>query len=74
MPRALIGLALILVAMPAQAQTGEENAAQCANNDADTRIRGCTALINSGKENQANLAIAYTNRGIAENKKGASVS
>jgi tetratricopeptide (TPR) repeat protein len=74
MPRVLIGLALLLVAMPAWspawAQTREESAAQCANNDADTRIKGCTALINSGQESQANLVILYTNRGVGENKKG----
>lgn len=70
MPRALILLALLLVAMPAWAQTRDENAAQCANIDADTRIKGCTGLINSGRESQANLAVAYTNRGVGENKKG----
>jgi tetratricopeptide (TPR) repeat protein len=70
MPRVLILLALVLVAMPARAQTRDENAAHCANADADTRIKGCTALINSGQENKENLVIAYTNRGIGENKKG----
>jgi tetratricopeptide (TPR) repeat protein len=70
MPRVLIGLALLLAAMPAWAQTREENAALCAKTDADTRIKGCTALINSGQESPANLAVAYNNRGIGENKKG----
>jgi tetratricopeptide (TPR) repeat protein len=70
MPRLVILLALVLGAMPARAQTRDENAARCANTDADTRIKGCTALINSGQENHANLAVAYTNRGIGENKKG----
>ena len=70
MLRVLILLALVLVAMPAWAQTRDENAARCANADADIRIKGCTALINSGQENKENLVIAYTNRGIGENKKG----
>jgi tetratricopeptide (TPR) repeat protein len=74
MPRVLIGLALLLVAMPAWspawAQTRDENAAQCANTDADTRIKGCTGLINSGQESRENLVISYTNRAIGENKKG----
>jgi tetratricopeptide (TPR) repeat protein len=70
MTRALISLALVLVAMPASAQTRDENVAQCTNTDADARIKGCTALINSGQENPANLAVSYANRGIGENKKG----
>jgi tetratricopeptide (TPR) repeat protein len=70
MPRVLVGLAFMLVATPACAQTRDESAAQCANNDADTRIKGCTALINSGRESRENLVIIYANRGIGENKKG----
>jgi tetratricopeptide (TPR) repeat protein len=70
MARLFILLALVLVAVPARAQTRDESAAQCANTDADTRIKGCTALINSGQENQANLAVEYANRAIGENKKG----
>jgi len=70
MSRTLILFALVLVATPAWAQSRDENAAHCANTDADTRIKGCTGLINSGQENQANLAVAYTSRGIGENKKG----
>lgn len=70
MPRVLIGLALMLSAIPAWAQTRDDNAALCAKSDADARIRGCTALINSGQETPANLAISYTNRAIGENKKG----
>ena len=70
MPRVLIGLALVLAAMPAFAQTHDENVAACMKTDADIRIKGCTALINSGQETQANLAILYSNRAIGENKKG----
>lgn len=74
----MIGLALAVVALsamtviapPARAQTRDESAAQCMQTDADTRIAGCTALINSGQETQDNVAVAYNNRGIGENKKG----
>jgi tetratricopeptide (TPR) repeat protein len=41
----------------------------CENKDktfpADLAIGGCTALIQSGTENQKNLAIAFMNRGLA---------
>ena len=70
MSRLLIGLALLLAATPAFAQTRDENAALCMQTDADARIKGCTALINSGQETRANLAILHTNRAIGENKKG----
>ncbi len=70
MLRVLIGLALLLAAIPAWAQTPEENAALCMKTDADARIKGCTALINAGQQSPANLAVLYSNRAIGENKKG----
>jgi tetratricopeptide (TPR) repeat protein len=70
MRRILIGLALTLIAIPAWAQTRDENRAQCMSDDLDTQISGCTADIQSGLETvPADLAIAYYNRGRAyENK------
>jgi len=70
MPRVLIGLALLLVATPAWAETPEENVALCMKSDADARIKGCTALINAGQQTPANLATLYSNRAIGENKNG----
>jgi tetratricopeptide (TPR) repeat protein len=61
----------MLGAIPAWAQTRDENVAQCIKTDADTRIRGCTALINSGQETPTNLAVSYSNRAIGENKRAA---
>ena len=67
----LIGLTLIVLALPAWAQTKGESEAQCGvNTDPDTRISGCTALIQSGQQTTENLAISYNNRGIGYNRKG----
>lgn len=38
---------------------------QCKDANSDQAIAGCTAIIQGGKESNANLAIAFTNRGIA---------
>jgi tetratricopeptide (TPR) repeat protein len=39
--------------------------ANCFSDDADLKISGCTALIESGRETQLNLASAFYNRGSA---------
>ena len=65
---AWIGLAFTLAALPASAQTGNE--ALCMNPDRDIKIAGCTAVIRSGQELPAGLAIAYSNRGSAYADKG----
>jgi tetratricopeptide (TPR) repeat protein len=62
MRRTLIGLALALFALPAWAQTRDENMAQCVGGDPDAAIAGCTALIQSGQETTTPLAVAYNNR------------
>jgi tetratricopeptide (TPR) repeat protein len=37
----------------------------CASNDPELSLAGCTSIINRGKEAKPNLAIAYANRGNA---------
>ncbi len=64
-----IALVLMLVALPAWAQTRAESLARCESRDTDLVIAGCTALIQSGQETGANLAVAYNNRGIAYDDK-----
>lgn len=66
MRRLLIGLALALIALPAWAQTRNANMKRClSEDDPDITIAGCNALIQSGHETAADLAIAYNKRGIA---------
>jgi tetratricopeptide (TPR) repeat protein len=50
-------------------QTRDENAARCKDANPDLSIIGCTALIQSGQEMTANLAIAFYNRGNAYGSK-----
>jgi hypothetical protein len=54
----LIGLLLLSSALPAAAQTKVENAAKCVSDDPDTKIAGCTAMLNSPDESRENWAIA----------------
>ena len=55
----------------AAAQTREQQWKWCAQNtDLDLLIGGCTALIQGGRETQHNLAVAFTNRGVAYERKG----
>jgi tetratricopeptide (TPR) repeat protein len=64
--RILVASALMLIALPVWAQpTGNEAVAQCISNDAAAKISGCTAVIESGQAAGEDLAIAYSNRGIA---------
>lgn len=70
MERSLIVLALALFALPASAQTRDQNWAQCESNDPAMRIKGCTALIQAGQESTENLANAYNNRGVGEEQTG----
>ncbi len=62
-------LAAMLGAAPVLAQTSKQNWARCEDNDPDLSIGGCTAIIQAGGETNVNLAIAFTNRGIAYNDK-----
>jgi hypothetical protein len=66
MHRILIWLVLTFIALPASAQSRDENWTRCGKaDDADRVIVACTAIIQSGRETRANLAIAYQKRGFA---------
>jgi tetratricopeptide (TPR) repeat protein len=56
-------------AMAAIGQSRQENLNKCRSVDPDTRIAGCTALIQAGQETTENLAVIYNNRGTAYNSK-----
>lgn len=57
--------------LPAWGQTRDENMDRCAEaDDPDVMIGGCTAFIQSGQEDNKNLSIAFSNRGIGYSKKG----
>jgi tetratricopeptide (TPR) repeat protein len=58
-----IVVSLTLVASPVSAQTKDESL--CMSRDRAVQIGGCTALIQSGEETPAGLAVAYSNRGTA---------
>jgi len=70
----VIGRALPLTASsPAKPQASNANSAaspvetdpnwiKCESDDTDIALEGCTAVIASGKETPANLAVAYNNR------------
>ena len=66
MHRILIGLALMLAALPAWAQTPQQRD-WCFNTDAtdDQTVEGCNAVIQSGNFTGNNLAAAYFNRGLS---------
>lgn len=55
---------LVVLADPASAQSRDQYWALCEAGDPDRGISACTALIDSGSETVANLAIAHNNRGI----------
>ena len=49
----------------ASAQTRDDNWARCTDNNPDLSIGGCTAIIQSGAEDNEGLARAFHNRGIS---------
>lgn len=66
----MMGAALSVAATsPAAAQDLSQQEAYCVNkpkiHSADLQIGGCTALIRSGAYDSANLAIIFSNRGLA---------
>jgi tetratricopeptide (TPR) repeat protein len=70
MRRILTGLALMLAALPARAQTPQTYAAQCAGSNRDLAIDGCTALIQIKNQTYKLLVFAYGNRAWAYHLKG----
>src|SRR5271170_3306736 len=66
LPGAFLAAALAVAAYPGSAQQSPDWQ-RCVNEGAelapDLQINGCTAVIQSGRETQKNLAIAYSNRG-----------
>src|SRR4051812_36557498 len=63
---------LMALAPPAQAQLAKEWTS-CVNKGGklspDLAIGGCTAIIQSGKESEKSLAVAFDNRGLAYRRK-----
>ena len=57
--------ALALLTSAAVAQDRSLNWAMCEDSDSDVSIIGCTMVLQSGQEPEANLAIAFFNRGFA---------
>jgi len=57
-------------AMTAIGCSGLENLSKCRSVDPNTRIAGCTALIQSGQLTTGNLSTIYNNRGTAYSAKG----
>jgi tetratricopeptide (TPR) repeat protein len=66
----LILSAALVVAGPAVGQTADENWTRCRDANPDVAIGGCTAIIRSGRETTANLAVAFYSRGTAYYEKG----
>jgi tetratricopeptide (TPR) repeat protein len=58
-------------AMAAMGQSRQENLNKCKSPDPDTRIAGCTALIQAGQDTTENLSVIYNNRGSANVSKRA---
>jgi tetratricopeptide (TPR) repeat protein len=56
--------------MAAMGQSRQENLNKCHSADPDTRIAGCSALIQGGKETTEDLSAAYEIRGVAYEDKG----
>ncbi len=56
---------LALFATVAVAQDRDQNIARCLDRNADIAIGGCTALIQSGRESDRNLAVSFFHRGRA---------
>jgi tetratricopeptide (TPR) repeat protein len=61
---------LLGVATAAIGQSRQENLNKCKSVDSDTRIVGCTALIQAGQDTPKNLSAIYNHRGNAYYDKG----
>ena len=60
---------LLSMAIAATGCSRRENLIKCQSADPDTRIAGCTALIQTGQDTPRNLSVIYNNRGSAYNTK-----
>jgi tetratricopeptide (TPR) repeat protein len=60
---------LLSVAMTAMGCSSQENLNKCRSNDSDSKIAGCTALIQAGKGTPESLSTFYNNRGTAYDDK-----
>jgi len=67
---ALCTCLLLGAAMAAMGCSRQENVNKCRSADPDTRIAGCTALIQAGQDATENLSVIYNNRGTAYDDKG----
>jgi tetratricopeptide (TPR) repeat protein len=56
--------------MAATGQSRQENRNKCLSIDPGTRIAGCTALIQAGRDTADDWSVVYNNRGIAYYEKG----
>ncbi|MGA2056856.1 MAG: tetratricopeptide repeat protein [Bradyrhizobium sp.] len=71
MRHVLIGLALVLAAMPAAAQTRDKNMIKCGSEDVKISIPGCTALLQAKPAAPDDWRLAaYIYRGQSYQKKG----
>src|SRR5882724_10873077 len=59
-----------ILSATAMAQGNDENWTKCKDDNPDIIFVGCTAVIQSGKEEKSNLAIAYYYRGGAYDSRG----
>ncbi len=66
----IVLLALLGGSAVLHGQTRDDNWNRCKGSDPDLSIAGCTAIIQSGQENNVNLANAFYNRGITYGHKG----
>jgi len=68
--RGLCTCFLLGAAIAAMGQSKEENRNKCRSTDPDTRIAGCTALIQGSRDTADDWSVVYNNRGIAYYEKG----
>lgn len=70
--RAILLAVILTSALPGEvtAQTLPQAWVWCRDHDPDTLIRGCSAIIRSGRETPENLARAHFNRGRAWSDRG----
>jgi tetratricopeptide (TPR) repeat protein len=61
---------LLGAAMAAMGQSRQESLDKCRSADSDTKISGCTALIQASQDTRENLSVIYNNRGSAYDDKG----